>query len=156
MRNLEASAPAETRAALQAALKLREAIRAAVEAIANRQSVPDESVETVNSVLRLTVGHDQLVPYGDGWTLRFVQKEKRLEWLLAAIARSAADLIVEGPQAPLRKCANPRCPLYFYDTSRKRNRRWCSMTVCGNRAKVAAFAHRRRQSSKGRKGRRGA
>ncbi|WP_406117337.1 CGNR zinc finger domain-containing protein [Streptomyces virginiae] len=42
----------------------------------------------------------------------------------------------------IRKCANPPCPLHFLDTSRKGQRRWCSMAVCGNRAK--ARRHRTR------------
>jgi predicted RNA-binding Zn ribbon-like protein len=61
---------------------------------------------------------------------------------LAAIARSAAELIVEGPNAPVRLCANPACRLFFYDDSRTHRRRWCSMAVCGNRHKVASFLRR--------------
>jgi predicted RNA-binding Zn ribbon-like protein len=75
-------------------------------------------------------------------------RERRLEWLLAAIARSAAELIAEGLAAPIRKCGNPVCPLYFYDASRTGRRRWCSMAVCGNRHKVAEHARRARKASR--------
>ncbi|WP_327280958.1 MULTISPECIES: CGNR zinc finger domain-containing protein [unclassified Streptomyces] len=56
----------------------------------------------------------------------------------------ARDLLRAMTQTPgrLRKCANPPCPLHFLDTSRKGERRWCSMAVCGNRAK--AQRHRTR------------
>jgi predicted RNA-binding Zn ribbon-like protein len=61
---------------------------------------------------------------------------------LAPIARSIADLIAQGGGVRIRKCANPRCVLYFRDTSRTGRRRWCSMAVCGNRMKVAAHIRR--------------
>ena len=142
LKQLEASSPEETVATLQSALLLRAGIREALAAIANRQNVPDRSAAAVNAILRLTEGYDQLAPVEAGWGMQFVQREKRLEWLLAAIARSAAEFMVEGRKAPVRKCANPNCVLYFYDTSRTGRRRWCSMAVCGNRNKVAAFTRR--------------
>jgi predicted RNA-binding Zn ribbon-like protein len=83
-----------------------------------------------------------LVSANSGWKLEFVARESCLDWLLAAIARSAAEMIVEGAQARVRICANPVCGLFFSDHSRTHRRRWCSMAVCGNRNKVASFARR--------------
>src|SRR6266568_1307726 len=60
----------------------------------------------------------------------------------AAVAWSGAEIIAEGTRARLRLCANPHCGLFFYDNSRTRRRRWCSMAACGNRSKVAAFARK--------------
>ena len=54
----------------------------------------------------------------------------------------AGQLLDEHP-ARMRKCANPDCPFWFLDTTRSGTRRWCSMTVCGNRLK--ARRHYRRQ-----------
>jgi predicted RNA-binding Zn ribbon-like protein len=96
----------------------------------------------VNEILRITEGHDELVFREGAWSLEFVAREGGLEWLLAAIARSAAELLVEGPAAPIRRCANPSCGLFFYDDSRTHRRRWCSMAACGNRHKVASFVRR--------------
>ena len=143
--DLEASVPQECSRTFEAALVLRGAIGTALGHIANRQAPPEECGEPLNSLLRLTEGYDQLVAGERGWTMQFVQRERRLEWLLAAIARAGAELMVEGPGAPVRKCANPQCVLYFYDTSRTGRRRWCSMAVCGNRSKVAAFSRRNKR-----------
>ncbi len=52
-------------------------------------------------------------------------------------------LLTTADRSRIRKCAN--CVLHFYDTSKKGTRRWCSMQLCGNRFKVAAYAARRRQ-----------
>ena len=127
---------------LSKARRLGSALRMAFDTLLHRQRILPEWVAPVNEILRVTEGHEELVPSDRDWKVEFVAREGGLEWLLAAVARSAADVIAEGPQARLRLCANPRCGLFFYDTSRTHRRRWCSMTVCGNRNKVAAFARR--------------
>jgi predicted RNA-binding Zn ribbon-like protein len=98
--------------------------------------------EPINEILRITEGHDELVEQNGNWRLEFVATESGLDWLLAAIARSGAELIAEGAGANLRTCSNTSCGLFFYDTSRTGRRRWCSMATCGNRHKVAAFSKR--------------
>jgi predicted RNA-binding Zn ribbon-like protein len=45
----------------------------------------------------------------------------------------------------VRKC--DQCVLHFHDISKKGTRRWCSMQLCGNRLKVAAYAARQRLSA---------
>ncbi len=143
------SAPQALPALMNKVFRLRAAIRLAFESRVARAAISEATVEPINEILRITEGHDELVWEGGDWDLKFRAREERIEWLLAAIARSAAELIAEGPDAPLRKCSNPGCALLFYDTSRTRRRRWCSMSVCGNRSKVAAFArrHSRRRRS---------
>ncbi len=140
--------PQAVDAVLLKVLRLRESIRAIFTSLVEKKPFPKSWVEPINDLLRLTEGHDELVPRVESWRLEFIAREGGLEWLLAAIARSAAELIVEGPNAPVRICANPACRLFFYDDSRTHRRRWCSMAVCGNRHKVASFlrrhtAHRR-------------
>lgn len=60
--------------------------------------------------------------------------------LFAPLADAAANLFSEVDPARVRKCEH--CVLHFYDTSKIGARRWCSMRLCGNRAKVAAYAAR--------------
>jgi predicted RNA-binding Zn ribbon-like protein len=127
---------------LSRAARLREAVREIFGAVVRKEKVAREWVEPVNEILRITEGHDELVWDNGQWRLEFIAREGGLEWLLAAIARSAAEILVEGPAARLRLCANPACGLFFSDMSRTRRRRWCSMALCGNRHKVAAFARR--------------
>jgi len=142
LRPLLQTEPYAVDAVLLRILRLRESLRAIFDAIANEKSFPNSWVEPVNEILRITEGHDELVSRNENWSLQFVAREGGLEWLLAAIARSAAELIVEGPRAPIRRCANPVCRLFFYDDSRTHRRRWCRMAVCGNRHKVASFLRR--------------
>lgn len=139
---LPQSDPQSAGALLGKAQRLRTSLAEAFEALVDKEAVPRDSVEPINEVLRITEGHDELLQQNGRWGLEFVAREGGLDWLLAAIARSAAELISEGPSAHLRVCSNPSCGLFFYDNSRTRRRRWCSMSLCGNRHKVAAFSRR--------------
>jgi predicted RNA-binding Zn ribbon-like protein len=145
------SEPHAVDAVLLRILRLRESLRAIFASLVSKEAYPSSWVEPVNEILRITEGHDELVTLNGGWTLQFVAREGGLEWLLAAIARSAAELLVEGPRAPIRRCANPACRLFFYDDSRTHRRRWCSMKICGNRHKVSAFLRRQRSGKETRK-----
>ena len=135
--------PQTAHALLSRATRLRDALREAFGATMRNEHLARERVEPINEVLRITEGHDELVKEVGGWKLEFIARESGLDWLLAAIARSAAEILVEGADARIRVCANPGCGLFFCDTSRTHRRRWCSMAVCGNRHKVARFARRR-------------
>src|ERR1700758_181769 len=55
--------------------------------------------------------------------------------LLFPIARSLADLVCTEDFAHVKACEGPACTLLFIDRTRAHVRRWCSMAVCGNRAK---------------------
>ena len=58
------------------------------------------------------------------------------------IAAAAAKVAIEGRLDRVKICPADDCRWAFYDTSRNHSRQWCSMEVCGNRAK--ARAHRER------------
>lgn len=79
----------------------------------------------------------------DGLTWRL---EAPPELALAARTLLAWDQIVRERPGRLRACANEECNLFLIDRSRPGTARWCSMGSCGNRAKVRAFAERRRAS----------
>ncbi|HEV2103354.1 MAG TPA: CGNR zinc finger domain-containing protein [Candidatus Acidoferrum sp.] len=143
LESLEGSEPGAVDAVLLKILRLRECVRAIFSAVEEGREFPKAWVAPINEVLRITEGHDELVAREGRWRLEFIGRESGLEWLLAAIARSAAELIVEGQNAPVKRCANSGCRLFFYDDSRTGRRRWCSMAVCGNRHKVAAFLKRK-------------
>jgi predicted RNA-binding Zn ribbon-like protein len=64
------------------------------------------------------------------------------ESLLFPIARSLADLICQESFSYIKACEGPTCTLLFIDRTRGHARRWCSMAVCGNRAKQDAYRTR--------------
>jgi predicted RNA-binding Zn ribbon-like protein len=135
--------PQAAHGVLSRGIRLRDALRGMFGAMVENKPVASEWIEPINKVLRITEGHDELVHEVNRWKLAFIAREGGLDWLLAAIARSAAEILVEGSKVKIRVCANPACGLFFCDTSRTHRRRWCSMAICGNRHKVASFARRR-------------
>jgi len=61
------------------------------------------------------------------------------------VAAAAAKVAIEQRLDRVKVCPADDCRWAFYDTSRNRSRQWCSMDICGNRAK--ARAHRARSAS---------
>jgi predicted RNA-binding Zn ribbon-like protein len=143
LQSLPESDPRAAHALLTRAIHLRDSLRDIFTALVKREAISPEWTRPINDVLRITEGHDELTQIDGRWKLQLVARETGLDWLLAAIARSAAEIVIEGEAAKVRVCANPACGLFFCDKSRTRKRRWCSMAICGNRNKVASFARRR-------------
>lgn len=56
---------------------------------------------------------------------------------------AAVELLSQTPTARLRQCPGDHCGWFFLDTTKRGNRRWCSMSECGQDAKTA----RRRERS---------
>jgi predicted RNA-binding Zn ribbon-like protein len=63
--------------------------------------------------------------------------------VLAPVLWSAADLALAVQRVRLRQCANEKCRWLFVDDNKGGSRRWCSMSTCGNRAKVQRHAQRK-------------
>jgi predicted RNA-binding Zn ribbon-like protein len=63
--------------------------------------------------------------------------------MLATLAREAVRLFGSEAIELIRQCESSTCTLYFLDTSRRGDRRWCSMLACGNRAKAQRFRRRK-------------
>lgn len=64
---------------------------------------------------------------------------------LGRLAIAWATLVLTGESVRLKRCADDKCGWVFWDVSRNHSRRWCSMRVCGNRAKARRYASRRRE-----------
>jgi predicted RNA-binding Zn ribbon-like protein len=130
---------------LKGAFGLRKAIRQAAEAVVDHELIPLAAIRTLNGFLSQRTGYFQIERRSSQFDRRFVSPMLEPLVLLAPIAESAADLLCNGDPTLVRRCADENCDLLFYDTTKNHRRRWCSMSSCGNRAKVAA--HRARQRS---------
>lgn len=74
--------------------------------------------------------------------LQTVRRWRSPEALLLPIGEALAELVCTEDFSQVKACEGPACTLLFADHTRGHARRWCSMALCGNRAKQAA--HRRR------------
>jgi predicted RNA-binding Zn ribbon-like protein len=79
---------------------------------------------------------------GDRLELRMMRRWRSPEALLLPIGEELAKLVCEEDFADVKPCEGHSCALLFADHTRRRARRWCSMAVCGNRAKQAAHRNR--------------
>jgi len=90
-------------------------------------------------------GHEQERPAsGLVWHPR--RRWRSPDTLLVPIARAMADLVCNDDFTYVKACEGATCTLYFIDRTRGHARRWCSMAVCGNRAKQAAHRGRVQQT----------
>lgn len=86
-------------------------------------------------------------PKGEGPALQF-QRTRRWrtpQTLLAPVGEALAQLVCEEDFSNVKACEGPACTMLFADHTRGHARRWCSMALCGNRAKQAAHRQRLRE-----------
>ena len=126
------------------ALALRSAIRLIAAAIVEKRQIPRASLGVINRLLRSVPLHREIACVANRceWSERFTDGSPNA--MLYPVARAAGDLLVEGKFDRVKRCGNPECILFLYDTTRSHTRQWCSMSACGNRMKVAAFYERQR------------
>ena len=79
---------------------------------------------------------------GDRLELRMMRPWRSPESLLLPIGEALAKFACEEDFADVKACEGHICTLVFVDHTRRRARRWCSMAICGNRAKQAAHRSR--------------
>jgi predicted RNA-binding Zn ribbon-like protein len=140
--NAEWAGTKEGKDALDEARKLRSILRASVERVARTRRVPSALAGALSERLR----HPRLITevscsQGKLKTQPRWLLEKPRD-LLVPVAYYAANFFAMPDYSAIRKCENPKCILFFHDASKNHSRRWCSMELCGNRAKVSAFRRR--------------
>jgi predicted RNA-binding Zn ribbon-like protein len=79
---------------------------------------------------------------GGRFELRAMRNWRSPESLLLPIGHALAEFVCEDDFANVKACEGHSCTLVFADHTRRRARRWCSMAICGNRAKQAAHRNR--------------
>ena len=84
---------------------------------------------------------------GDRFELQAMRRWRSPESLLLPIGEALARFVCEEDFARVKACEGHACTLVFADHSRRQARRWCSMAICGNRAKQAAHRSRLKTSS---------
>lgn len=78
---------------------------------------------------------DRSAPSGLEW--RTLRRWRSPDALLLPIAHAIANFLTSEDLRRVKSCEKSPCTLFFLDRTRGQARRWCSMTLCGNRAKQA-------------------
>lgn len=123
------------------AVTLREALRALLRE--NNGAPPDPQAHRMVE----HVGRDCLLAVAfDGQTGRLSLRPALTDvrGALGTILASVVGAVTDGSWQRLKACGEHRCEWIFYDRSRNRGSRWCSMAVCGTRAKMRAYRQAKR------------
>ena len=101
-------------------------------------------LEPLNRLLERDGSFKRIVPGPKGQPLQLqtIRRWRTPEALLSPIGEALARLVCTEDFSDVKACEGPACTLLFADHTRGRTRRWCSMALCGNRAKQAAHRHR--------------
>lgn len=137
-RGLPAAGPVDA-ADLARAVAFREALREAMQANHERAPLPAAVVAQLNAVAEraeLAVG---VGPAGQ-WVARPLAGG--VDGALGVLLVLVTDAVAGGTWSRLKVCVNDACRWGFYDLSRARTGRWCTMQRCGNRAKQQAWRSR--------------
>jgi predicted RNA-binding Zn ribbon-like protein len=84
--------------------------------------------------IRLEPGRPRLEP----------TERETIDGAIAGLIAIVATEMLGDRWSRLKVCPGVECGWAFYDHSRNRSGRWCSMSICGGRAKARAHYRRRR------------
>ncbi|NBC19719.1 MAG: hypothetical protein GVY06_01515 [Alphaproteobacteria bacterium] len=129
-------------AELRRAIEWREALHSVLVAVQAGAPLPETARETVETVIRQSQSDARLGPGGAGLAWQADPTEP-LALVLTRLGLAAPEFLTGPDLSRLRTCE--RCSWMFVDRGRGRARRWCSMSLCGNRAKAARHYARTRQ-----------
>jgi predicted RNA-binding Zn ribbon-like protein len=144
--------PGELDKVADQARNLREWFRGFVRTHKGRPLTPENlhELEPLNRLLerdemfgRIVTQHETDQPFA----LEMMRRWRSPEALLLPIGETLARFVCTEDFTHVKACEGPTCTLLFADHTRGRARRWCSMALCGNRAKQAAH----RERAKGRR-----
>jgi len=127
---------------------LRQWLRAFVQRHAGEPLPPTAVTELgpLNLLLAEDKSYARIAGGPEGLALQRLRRWETPEELLQPIAGAIADLVGHADFRLIRACEGHDCSLMFLDRTKAHARRWCSMALCGNRAKAAAHRARRRGS----------
>lgn len=123
---------------LAAAIEVREALFAVLQAATAGDALPRRELRVVNTAAQHPPITVRLTESGT------LTRTGSVTAALSTIARAAVELLGGDDLARVRWCADDSCTHPFLDRSRAGQRRWCGMAGCGDRAKARAYRARQR------------
>lgn len=141
LRQDAARRPAAARDARASVVALREALYRVIDAASSGRKPAAADLARVNAGVGASFSGARLRPDRGRLELSFegAHTARLHEPLVTPVIRAAVDLLTTGAIARVRRCGDESCGWLFLDTTRSGTRRWCDMTVCGNRNKVRRF-----------------
>ena len=122
---------------LERAIELRKSLRSLL--LGNNGLVTSPArVAAINRAAREARLSIEVTPSGQ---VAFEPEAKGVAGALGRIVAVALEAMLDGSWQRLKACR--QCEWSYYDYSRNHSARWCSMSICGNRAKTKAYRRRK-------------
>lgn len=139
---LSKSDPVGSAGVVERAERLRESLFEVFAAVTRSQTPSMSDLGAVNGELARISPHLCCLRWSDaeptlGWSTSLT-----LDRPLWNVLRSATELLTSADRAWVKMCEHETCAWLFVDETRNHSRRWCDMSVCGNRAKARRFRSR--------------
>jgi predicted RNA-binding Zn ribbon-like protein len=125
---------------LRRAVDLREAVRAILLAHADHDHDEEAPGAVLDGAARR--GGLRVAFAGDG-SSSVVADAEGVDGALGRLVAIAHTAQADGTWERLKACPWHTCQWAFYDHTKNRSGRWCTMEVCGNRAKAQTYRRRR-------------
>jgi predicted RNA-binding Zn ribbon-like protein len=131
---------------LEYAVEVREALRDLLQANLGAAPVPAPTVQLLNDALRRS---DLRISFTAGatWTAAAVAPACAVDAAMGELLSVVIEAMSSVTWSRLKVCINDECGWAFYDHSRARSGKWCSMGVCGNRVKQRSWRARQASTS---------
>jgi predicted RNA-binding Zn ribbon-like protein len=134
------SEPAVSGRDLRRALDVREALRAILLAHTDGTSAPDDAARTLDeAAVRARLG----LRFDERGSTALEPASGGIDGALGRLLAVVHGAIADGSWVRLKACRDHDCEWAFYDHTKNRSGAWCTMDVCGNRAKARAYRERR-------------
>ncbi|MCW9705643.1 CGNR zinc finger domain-containing protein [Fodinibius salsisoli] len=136
--------PEKSSAALRQVLEAREVLYNLFLAIAQNRVPNDETQGKFNKLLSEATSGLALQIKGEDLNVQHKWLEKdNFRYLSYPILKSAYDLLVSDDLDRVKECG--ACGWLFYDQSKNKSRKWCSMENCGSNVKAKRYYHRHKK-----------
>jgi predicted RNA-binding Zn ribbon-like protein len=126
------------------ALELRTIVYRLGAALAAGAPAPPRDVDALAKVHAHCLSCAHLTKIDGVYAWRWQAAARPVEAILGPIALSALGLLSQADLSRVKQCPGEACGWLFFDTTKNKNRRWCEMEVCGNRAKQRRLRSRQR------------
>lgn len=132
-----------SRADLGRAVELREALRAILLAHGEGSPAPRTAWETLD---RAACRGRLRVHFGPDGAASLEPEAAGVDGALGRLMAIVHSAIARGTWVRLKACRDTTCAWIFYDHTKNRSGSWCTMGLCGNRAKARAYRSRQREA----------
>jgi predicted RNA-binding Zn ribbon-like protein len=122
---------------------LRRAIYEINSALAAGKSPPPASTQSLARAHGKTLQSAILTARDGKYLWTWEPTEELVDAILGPIAQAAVTLLTQQDHSRIKQCKGNHCGWLFYDATKNNSRRWCDMSVCGNRSKIKALRKRR-------------